>query len=217
MVHKLSRKKFYNKFDHKITLSMDGCSILRYNSPEDAIEMLSNGEFPNFYLSYENKLLIIKNKDVLIRFCEILLQSEQSTWKKRIERSYIDIYTTDYELIERLKINFSDLVKTIYKPGQLSVDPYTIRVKKLPHDRYNYRVFLQPHKLKNDIAAKTQYVEWIKGQKEKIRLTESVENWFIKTDWNWDPRYILVDEEATLLMLKLRSPELVGRIYKFVF
>ena len=77
-------------------------------------------------------------------------------------------------------------------------------------------MFLLPHKLRNDKEEKKRYAEWIKNQQGKIKITLAVENWFHKTDWNWDPRYVLVDEESTLLMLKLRNPELVGRVYRFV-
>jgi hypothetical protein len=47
-------------------------------------------------------------------------------------------------------------------------------------------------------------------------MSEAVKTWFIHTDWNWDRRYILVDEESTLLMLKLRNSDFMGKIYEYV-
>jgi len=32
---------------------------------------------------------------------------------------------------------------------------------------------------------------------------------------NWDRRYILVDNEKTLLMIKLHSPDAIGTVYKY--
>ena len=68
----------------------------------------------------------------------------------------------------------------------------------------------------NDKEGKKKYIEWLKRQSPKITCTTAIEHWFIKTDWNWDRRYVLVEDESTLLMLKLRNAEVVGRIYKFV-
>jgi hypothetical protein len=70
--------------------------------------------------------------------------------------------------------------------------------------------------MSGDRDGKQQYLNWIKKQNEKITLTPAVESWFIKTDWNWDRRYVLVEDEATLIMLKLRNSEVVGRIYNYV-
>ena len=70
--------------------------------------------------------------------------------------------------------------------------------------------------MSNDVEGKKKHIEWIKSQAPRITCTDAVENWFIKTDWNWDRRYVLVDSEQTLLMLELRNAAVVGRIYKYV-
>jgi hypothetical protein len=43
-----------------------------------------------------------------------------------------------------------------------------------------------------------------------------VQKWFLKTDWNWDRRYVLVEDEGTLLMMKLRNSDVVGTVYNYV-
>jgi len=35
------------------------------------------------------------------------------------------------------------------------------------------------------------------------------------TEWNWDRRYMYVEDEMTLLMIKMRSSEVLGRIYEY--
>lgn len=89
-------------------------------------------------------------------------------------------------------------------------------VKKLPHNRYRYRVYLLPHKMAKDREGKQKYISWLKSLGERVTCTPAVEGWFMHTDWNWDRRYILVEDEHTLLMLKLRNSEVVGRIYNYV-
>ena len=213
---KISKKKFYHKFDHKITLRIEGCESLRYHSISESKKFLETNVFPRFYLSDQSKLKVLGNKDTLIELCDILTSYEISDWQKRIERGSIDIYAKNSAIIEKIQDRLGDRVVSICKTANDITEPYTLRVKKLPHDIYKYRVFLLPHKLRNDKEEKKRYAEWIKNQQGKIKITLAVENWFHKTDWNWDPRYVLVDEESTLLMLKLRNPELVGRVYRFV-
>jgi hypothetical protein len=38
----------------------------------------------------------------------------------------------------------------------------------------------------------------------------------MKTDWNWDRRYVLVEDKNTLMLLRLRNSEVVGSVYEFV-
>ena len=91
-----------------------------------------------------------------------------------------------------------------------------VAVIKYPHDRYKHKVYLLPHKMKGDKESKQRYLEWLKKQCPKVTCTKAVEKWFLDTDWNWDRRYILVEDEAMLLMLKLRNSDVVGRVYNYI-
>ena len=62
---------------------------------------------------------------------------------------------------------------------------------------------------------KNNFLKWLSQQNDKVTCTDSIKNWFRKTTWNWERRYILVDDANTLLMLKLHSPEAVGTVYKY--
>lgn len=213
---KISKKKFYNKYDYKVTLRIEGCETLRYHSIEESREFLENNMLPKFYLSDSRKLKVLANKGTLIRLCQSMSKYDSAIWQKRIERDSIDIYTNESDIVEELKTGFAEIITAIFEPADQPAEPFTLKVKKLPNDIYNYRVFLLPHKLKGDMEEKERFVSWIKSQRQKIKMTPAAEKWFYKTDWNWDPRYVLVDEESTLLMLKLRNSELVGRIYRFI-
>jgi hypothetical protein len=48
-----------------------------------------------------------------------------------------------------------------------------------------------------------------------IKISDTVKTWFMVTNWNWDRRYIYVATEADLLMLKLRSSDVVGSVFKY--
>ena len=68
----------------------------------------------------------------------------------------------------------------------------------------------------NDRLGKKRYIDWLKTQMPRVTCTSAVEKWFLATDWNWDRRYILVEDDQTMLMMKLRNAEVVGKIYNFV-
>jgi hypothetical protein len=46
-------------------------------------------------------------------------------------------------------------------------------------------------------------------------MSDTVKNWFIKTDWNWDRRYVLVEDDQTLFMMQLRSAEVIGKVHEY--
>jgi hypothetical protein len=158
--------------------------------------------------------------EVITKLLSYLETLDLSAWTKRVERSCIDIYTNDQEIFNDISEKFNDIVIHRFEPFEGSLEyldvSSTIIGKKLPHDRYKYRVYLLPHKLANDKEAKQRFVEWIKNQSPRITCTPAVEQWFIKTNWNWDRRYVLVEDEQTLLMLKLRNSDVVGKIYNYV-
>jgi hypothetical protein len=119
----------------------------------------------------------------------------------------------------KLRTNFEDIVYSASEPDENNLDVLentgSVVVKKLPHDKYHYKAFLLPHKIK-DKADKRSYLDWIETQGDRILISNIVKEWFIKTDYNWDRRYVLVEDSQTLMLLKLRNPEVLGRIYDYV-
>lgn len=160
---------------------------------------------------------IVENKDNLIQLANLLGAVKSSIWHKRIEQDGVDIYTNSEHFFLNVIDEFADEVIHAFRPSaDLDITKNNIiAAKKFPHNKYKYKVYLQPHKSK-DKTNKTRYVGWCASQGEKIRMSEAVKSWFITTDWNWDRRYILVDDESTLLMLKLRNSDFVGKIYEYV-
>jgi hypothetical protein len=66
------------------------------------------------------------------------------------------------------------------------------------------------------VEAKQKFLDWLIIQSPKITCTSAVQSWFMKTDWNWDRRYVLVEDEGTLLLMKLKNSEVVGTVYNYV-
>ena len=216
---KLTNRKFYNKWLYKVSIDLRGGGIFRDRSVAEVKEFCHGSEvidrpYSILYASY-------KNKEQLLEVCEFLENFDNSIWATRIENRSVDFYTNDVNFYNSLSLRFNELVIHQFEPDPkteeaLKESDFTIVGKKLPHNRYNYRVYILPHKMKDDVEEKTKFLDWLEKQAPKIRCSAKVRDWFLYTKWNWDRRYVLVEDDATLLMLKLRNSEVVGRVYKYI-
>jgi len=210
-----TNRRFYNKWLYKVTLNIPGVAIFRQNS----LEKIPFLNYAGQKHSHSTMARAALHQQELIALSSFLLKWDNELWFKRIECSAIDIYTNDKTMYDELSLNFEEIVCARSEPNEKNLDLLentgSIIVKKLPHNRYAYKAFLLPHKIK-DRKDKKEYVNWITGQNNRILISDAVKEWFITTDWNWDRRYVLIEDSQTLLMLKLRNPEALGRIYDYV-
>lgn len=213
---KATTRKFYNKWVYKVSLSLRGAGVFRNVAPEDLESYCMTLKPSAYHMSLAS--MVLTNKKQLLEVADFLKAYSKDTWAKRIETNQLDIYTNDLSLYQSLSTSFDRAVIHKFEPTNLTdLDaPQVIVGKKLPHDQYRYRVYLLPHKMSKDKFEKRKYLNWIEGQGSKIRKSKAVDEWFMNTDWNWDRRYVLVEDESTLLMLKLRNAEVVGRVYNYV-
>lgn len=214
---KLSHKKFYDKWVYKVSLRINGISVIRSLGIEGTKELcLESCSDKRAFTIYQR---CWDNRNQILPMINFLESIDSNKYFKRLETNILDIYTNDYEFYQLIYEKFSELVFYRAEPKNLGIDADTdadtVIVKRLPHNKYRYKVFLQPHKMKNDRIEKTKFVKWLQSQNPRITCSEAVATWFIQTNWNWDRRYILVEDENTLLMLKLRCAEAVGRIYNY--
>ena len=217
---KLTNRKFYGKWLYKVSLSLDGCVMLRTYAVEDIPEMLNhyNEDESAYFVSHRKA---VANKEAIINLCEFLAAYSKDTYSLRIERSRLDIYTNDVDFYETLSIQCQLELVHRFQPSAANVEilkdsQNSITVDKLPKGKYQYRVYLLPHKMSKDREGKQRYLNWLKSQSPRITCTPAIERWFLVTDWNWDRRYVLVEDESTLLMMKLRGADVVGRVYNFI-
>lgn len=203
---------------YKVSLNVQGSGMFRLRSLEDMREFCLSDNDDTRTHSLNNKAW--HNREQLLELTDFLISYDPKIWAKRIEYTLIDIYTNDANFYEHLSEKFESVMTHRFEPSvesaELLEQPQTIVAAKLPHNKYHYKAYLLPHKMAGDKEGKKKYVEWLKGQTPRITCTSAVEKWFIKTDWNWDRRYVLVEDEHTLLMLKLRNSEVVGRVYNYV-
>ena len=203
---------------YKVGLKIEGCAILR-GRPIHTVKSIFGQDMDEkvFYPQWRTKSFV--NRSSIIRFSECMEKFSTDSYAVRIENDRLDVYTNDQDLYETLSSTCEENIIQRFQPDidnlhLLNRSQHTIIVNKLPKNRYNYRVYLLPHRMIRE--DKNKYIDWIKTQDPRITCTPALEKWFINTDWNWDRRYVLVEDEATVLMMKLRNTEVVGTVYKFV-
>jgi hypothetical protein len=187
---KTTRRKFYNKWLYKVTLRLSGAALLRIYNRQQVDDLLRT------------------------------LDDSEEKWTKRIENETVDIYTNSKSLYEEISDKFEILLVHRFEPDPDNIDILekrdgkTMTVKKLPHNRYQYRVYILPHNLK-DHESKQKFIDWLEVTKPRVTCTSSIKKWILTNHANWDRRYILVEDEGTLMLMKLRNPDVIGTVYKF--
>ena len=214
-----TKRKFYGKWLYKATISVPGISIFRLKSIDDVIEFCdSNHQKTQHQHSIKDKAY---SNRVKIREVAVMLNTwPVNDWSKRIEHNSVDLYTNDEEIYKEISEKCEDIITGLFEPNPETIDsldhPSNVLVKKYPHNRYKHKVYLLPHKISTDKDVRDAYLDWVEQQSPRILISEAVKKWFMTTFWNWDRRYVLVEDNQTLLMLKLRNPDVIGRVYDYV-
>lgn len=194
----LARRRFYNKWLYKVTVKVKAPYIFRNRSID---EIIAYGK-----ASQDQRDLAL-----------FLNSISKDDFQIRIESPYVDIYLNSDSIVTQLCDLFDSKIKHVFNPHpdlSLNTDSKKIIANKLPYDRYGYKVFLKPFKLK-DQGEKENYLQWIKSQFPRIRISPSTEEWFRNTSWNWDRRYVYIEDEKTLLLAKMKRSEVMGSVYSY--
>ena len=216
---KTTSRKFYGKWLYKASFRLEGCALFRSKTIEELEKFLEGAEPTGFPFSTHKKAW--HNADLMLGFCRAFKTQSKDQYSLRIESGWMDVYTNDEEFYKSISTEFQDILRHRFEPSQANLELIAdnrniIAVDKLPKGRFRYRVYLLPHKMNGDRENKRRFLDWLKSQSPRTTCTPAVEKWFMETNWNWDRRYILVEDEATLLMMKLKNSEVVGRVYNFV-
>lgn len=215
---KTTNKKFYGKWLYKVTILIPGARVVSYKDYDDLKNFLL-GSTPNEYPHYSVMYKAWNNRFQLLNLLESINSVPADQYAKRIESNFLDLYTNDVTIFEHFKSRFSHNIRHIFIPSDRLLSNQcsdVVVANQLAHNRYRYKVYLKPHKLKGDREGKLSFLTWLDTQSDRVRISQSVRTWFLNTDWNWDRRYMFVEDEQTLMMLKLRSSEAVGKILEYV-
>ena len=216
---KKTKKKFYNQFIYKVTLDAPGSGALRWYNFSQILNLSTNT--PLTVHDWQEKILsdLRANTKFWIDLTGLILQFDKKEWRKRLEGNNLDLYTNNKPLYTGLCNTFPNQIIRRFEPAKgteqtLLNSHKQIFCKEIPHSKYNYRCYLHPHKL--DIDQKEKVCEWFDRQGDNTTFSKSIKQWFLTTNENWDRRYVLIDNEQTMLLLRLLSPSVIGQTHKYV-
>jgi len=162
----------------------------------------------------------LKNKINFLALTTFLSNLNKQDFAQRIESNTIDLYVNNESIFDSLSSTFESIIVHRYAPtaNNLGILENTdfILAKKLPYNKYRYKIYLLPHKMQGDTESKYNYLTWLDTQQNRILISESVKSWFQNTNWYWDRRYMYVEDANTLLMLKMRDSQVLGKIYEYI-
>jgi|TARA_B100001094_G_scaffold84117_1_gene80420 hypothetical protein len=226
---KQTKKKFYNKYIYKVSLRLEGAYALRTLGHQEILDFATglrpppqsdDAMFTTQSWRTKNAHSILKHGKTWISFLGIINTVPKNEATIRIETNILDVYTNNKTLYKTLCYEFSDITRNRHEPAPGMKDTLLdsnqeIFVKELPHSMYNYQVDLKtPTSLKyNELVS---LAEWCKSRKPAIAFTDATYNWLLKRDVYNTRRWIYVDTESTLLMLRLRCNDLLGTVRKYI-
>ena len=226
---KQTKKKFYNKYIYKVSLRLEGAYALRTLGHQEILDFATGLRPPpqsddtmitTQSWRTKNAHSILKHGKTWISFLGIINTVPKNEATIRIETNILDVYTNNKTLYKTLCYEFSDITRNRHEPAPGMKDTLLdsnqeIFVKELPHSMYNYQVDLKtPTSLKyNELVS---LAEWCKSRKPAIAFTDATYNWLLKRDVYNTRRWIYVDTESTLLMLRLRCNDLLGTVRKYI-
>lgn len=226
---KKTKKKFYNKYIYKVSLELEGAYALRTLGTQEIIEFATGLRAPPQSDDYEfdtanwkakNAHLIHSNSKAWLTLLEILNSVPKNESTVRIESNILDVYTNNKNMYDSLCYEFADRTRNRHEPAPGMTDTLLdsnqeIFVKELPHGMYNFQVDIKsPLTLKYDELL--NLADWCKSRKPAIAFTDATYNWLLKRDVYNTRRWIYVDTESTLLMLRLRCNDLLGTVRKYI-
>lgn len=217
---KKTKRKFYGEYIYKSQIKLESCYSIRVCNLETIVSIL-DGKRPKIpsYRPAQWRQNLKGNEDTWRKLYSVV--KDHKDYKFRVEGIRLDLYTNNRQLYDNMNRTLADELIVCYEPpvglAQKMLDSHdTVFVDKLPHDLYQFKVFLTPHKLPRNWEEREPIIEWIKERYPNIWSSESIREHIRHNNQNWDRRYLYVDTENTLLMLRLRSPELVGKVLKHV-
>lgn len=217
---KKTPRKFYGKWLYKVSLRLEGCALFRNKDLLEIIDFCNIENLPPEKSHLSTTAKAWNNRFNVYKVTSFLTKYPHDSWSKRIETDIFDLYTNNEDMFNECCDQFAAIIRSCFAPTKETLtqlnNPYVIVANKLPHNIYKYKVFLTPHAVDPDHEVRNSYINWLDNQSPRIKVTPAVKSWFLKCRYNWDRRYLLVEDDQTLLMLKLRDSSAIGQTYKYV-
>lgn len=218
-----SYQLWYNKYLYKSTFIIPGIFVLRNYHNEAEIEAHIEdiqraswkralfSSFIDAYRQNQNAILAFakltdhgrKNKDIFVR----------------IQDPHVSIFTNNLNIHTALEKAFAPQLHSISRPNEKCIPALldgknVMVVKKLPHDRYRYKVVINNYSVSHSIPK--SLLDWGLAQGDAVRFSKKTERYFRSPGLYLDQGFLYVEDESTLTMCNMFLTKCPKRIIKYV-
>jgi len=160
-------------------------------------------------------------KNDLLEFCNAFKPFLTSSVKLRSEGKIMSIYCKDKDLLDSLVQNLAKWIYKIYQPENNAELDYILKnkkktiCKKLPYDKYRYKVYL---KTVMDLNSREAFLEWIFNYKDQVKINPVTIGWLTGRGRKYSQvrPFVYIENSKMLFLVKLFLGNNLGLDEEFV-
>jgi len=230
-------KLFFNKFKYKAVVKTPRTSYLRYASRSE-IEKLFSAERleewsgisnPNHSYHYANMNLdlhegrykankeVWENRFTLYKLYNWITTNYNKDSKIRNEGNKLAFYTNDESLWLDLTNTFKNEINEIVWPKNeahskfFDENPTTIICKKLPYDKYRYKI-----NLRGKVVHQAGFSEWISNYNGELKASGNLTNSIRRGYLYSDGKFLYSTNSEMMLLLQMYLGDTIRNIQEYI-
>lgn len=223
---KKTKKLFYNKYPYKVSTQCKGACFVTRRGIEFVLDFCeSNRPDPYSFRAWHNtENYTDSDKKKLRKFsitAEPFIKAKGPSLLIRTEGNQLNFFTNDLTTYQNIQKSFEEWITEITEPGStedldflLSSDSKKILVDALPHDIYQYRIYV-----KNTMhhEKRLNFKSWFEKYPEgTIRSTRCTNLWLTGKSPYFREPFLYVKNKPTLSMIGLYISGDIKKIEEFV-
>ena len=212
-------KRFYRKFDHKLTYYINGASMVpRFPFTEIAYY---TGIYPGDYQTTDQYHQALHQRRAYLNSLIVAYQDRKPEIKFRFERSLVSIFGTELDLLYNMAAySLADYqsslqsVTTVFSAqDQAVLDRDCIVVRESPS--HAYRVYIRDGFYRN-VNERQALAAYLTNLGDQVRITENLLAEITSTSKYIRAGYFYVNDPRLVDMISLINPRFVQRVQQLV-
>lgn len=217
-----TNKLFYKKYAYKISLAVDGASLIKiWGIPRLRTMLASRPDMLLFNKSVSARPVWPHNATInlarLVKFTD-LLDPYLLTVKTRVEDNSINIFLEDDRLYVTLQDVLKDYIVSVTEPDtdneldMLMNNANIVLCKNYPHADLKYKITFT----EIPIAVRASLLEWVsKYDSTTVFVSKNTKLYLARTQFCYTP-FIFVKDKNMILMIQLIAGQYINSIEEFI-
>ena len=227
MLTKKINKLFFNEYPFRIKTKSKGANLLIRQGFEKVVAFCAsnNEKFHFTRFGLQGQQFTPNDKSRLLKYSESVLRwtcdAKDNGIKIYCALNTINLYFKDEDLYRKAIVDLKPWISELNEPGSQEELDYMyangakqILVDKLPHDGYEYRVFLKENLSANK---RSSILDWINRCPDgAVKPSKSTVDYLAQSRYyNWNP-FLYINNSQNLTLLGLVGSGTIRRVERFV-